>query len=569
MQTDPGRRTRVLAGGFLVAAVLFAYQGSLQNGFVEFDDNEYVTGNAVVRSGIRGEGIWWAFTAFHSANWHPLTWLSHMLDCQVWGLNPAGHHLTSVILHAVNTILLLGLLHRMTGSFWRSWLVAALFALHPLHVESVAWVAERKDVLSGCFWVLTLSAYAAYVRNPTRARYWTVPALFALGLMAKPILVTLPFVLLLMDYWPLRRARGWATLVAEKVPLFVLSAASAVITVLAQQTLGAVVPIERASAWARLSNAAAAYLRYLGRAFWPLDLAVYYLLRPVPLRLVVASVLLLSAVSVWAVRERRRRPYLLVGWLWFLGTLVPVIGLVQVGSQAMADRYTYIPLIGLFVMVAWGVPDYLGGRLDRIRHVFVAGLLAALAWLTCVQVGYWRNSVVLFERALSIGGSNSLVHYNLGVALAKEGRNEEAIVHYREALRLWPNYLEARNNLGDALYARGRLAEAEPEYREALRLKPDFAPAHNSLGVVLALQKRADEAIPHLQEAVRLQAGNMEFQYNLSSALAEAGRFGEAAVAARTALSLVDTNREPELAAGIRNRLMSYEKGRPPGIIPH
>ena len=555
MNETPDKRTRILAGCLLVAMTLLVFHGVLGNGFVEYDDNHYITENPIVQAGLTPESIRWAFTDSHTGYAHPLTWLSHMLDCQIWGLNPRGHHLTSLILHVVNTLLILLFFSRVTKDFWKSWFVAALFAVHPLHVESVAWVAERKDVLSGCFWALTLIAYAAYAEKRNPARYLAVLLLFALGLMAKPMIVTLPFVLLLIDYWPLRRECRLAVLVAEKVPLLVLSAASCVVTYLGAKNSGTVMSLVGVSFFGRVSNAVVAYVSYLVKMVWPYGLAVYYPLQSAqPLWLAAACALFLVVVSAWAVYAWRRRPYLLVGWLWFLGTLVPVIGLLQVGGQAMADRYTYIPLIGVFVMIVWSVPDFRG------RCAAGALILVALMALATVQVGYWRDSVSLFRHALAGGGNTSIINYNLGVALAKQGRNKEAIVEYREALRLFPGYAEAHSNLGDALYAIGDLAGAIQQYREAIDLNPELAAPRGGLGVVLAMQGHVDEALPHLLKAVALEPSNIEYQCNCARALSDSGRYAEAVTHYRQALSLIDPAAQPRLVAQLRARIASCER---------
>ncbi len=554
MTPDPGaQRARILACAALVLMTFAAYLPVFRAGFVELDDNEYVAENPIVQRGLTADGVAWAFTTFHSANWHPLTWISHMADCDVWGNRAAGHHLTNLLLHAASALLLLWFLLRTTGDFWRSWLVAALFAVHPVHVESVAWVSERKDVLSGFFWMLTLIAYAAYAERPRPARYLAVLVLFALGLMAKPMLVTLPFVLLLLDAWPLRRAGSWRTLVVEKIPLILLSAASCVVTVLAQRSIGAVASLEYVSIGARTGNALISYAQYLRSAFWPHALAVYYPLSHVVTWRVIGAVILLAGVSAWALQERKNRPYLPVGWLWFLGTLVPVIGLVQVGGQAMADRYTYIPLIGVFVVIAWLIPDSRGWRAAAVA---VVAILAAFAH---VQAGYWRDSVSLFRHTLAVSGNAPIVNYNLGVALAKQGRNDEAIVEYQEALRLFPGYVEAHSNLGDALYAIGDLTGAIEQYREAIALNPELAAPRGGLGVALAVRGHVAEAVPHLQKAVDLDPRNIEYQCNLARALMDVGRFGEAASRYREALSLVDAATRPRLAAGINAQIKVCE----------
>jgi len=539
---------------FLIAAILAVFWQVRFHEFLEYDDNVYVTENPHVNTGLTLKGIIWAFTTHHASNWHPLTWLSHMLDCQLYGLNPAGHHLTNLVFHIASTLLLFLVLKGMTGALWRSGFVAALFALHPLHVESVAWLAERKDVLSTFFWILTMWTYVRYTKQPKLNRYLLVLLSFSLGLMSKPMLVTLPFVLLLVDYWPLCRfqfrprsgdhrsnidkskeandQRSFALrLVLEKIPFFVLAAVSSFLTFFVQRSGGAVKSLDSYPLGARMANALVSYVSYIGKMIWPHRLAVFY---PYPVVLptwqVAGAGLLLVCVSSLVILAARRRPYLMVGWLWYLGTLVPVIGLVQVGYQAMADRYTYVPLIGLFVMIAMGVPDILSRwRYRRIVMVVSASLLlATFMVITWLQVRYWQNGVTLFEHSLGVTANNSLGHYNLGVALAGRGKTQEAISHYTEALRIKPDYAEAQNNLGVNFYYQGKTQEAISHYTEALRIKPDYAEAHYNLGVALVDQGKTQEAIAHYTEALRIKPDNSEAQNNLGVALANQGKTQEA-----------------------------------------
>ena len=529
-----GGRRSLLVCLALAAATLVVYAPVRRHGFANFDDPQYVSDNPAVAGGLTAQAVSWAFTTRHAGNWHPLTWLSHLIDVQLYGLNAGSHHLTSVFLHLANTLLLFGLLQRMTGARCPSAFAAGLFALHPLHVESVAWVAERKDVLSGLFFMLTLWAYVAYAHRPRRSTYALVLALFAMGLMAKPMLVTLPFVLLLLDVWPLRRRADppvWRDLIVEKLPLFALSVASSVVTVVVQREAGAVKGLEAFPLGRRAANAAVAYVAYIGQTLWPARLAAIY---PYPASLagwaVGGAVLVLVAVTLLAWRAARRHPHFLVGWLWYLGMLVPVIGLVQVGSQPRADRYTYLPLIGLFIVVAWGIPDLV---LGRSRRAFVLWPASALVLLACMitargQVRHWRSSIPLWEHAVKVTAGNYRAQHNLGHALAREGRTPEAITHYEEALRLKPDYAEAHNNLGSALADQGRIDEAIAHYDEALHLLPDYAEAHNNLGAALTGQGRTDEAVRHLSEAVRLEPSRAESHGNLGVALARQGRFDEA-----------------------------------------
>lgn len=441
-------RSPLVLGAALALLTVLAFLPSLANGFVLLDDPLYVTGNPRVREGITQDGLAWALTANVANNWHPLTVLSHMLDVEIFGLPPAGHHLTSLLLHLASVLLLFEALRRMTGSAFRSALVAALFAVHPTRVESVAWVAERKDVLSGVFWMLALLAYAAWVRRPSVGRYLLVALAMALGLASKPMLVTLPCVLLLLDLWPLGRRR-LGSLVFEKLPLFALSATSSVMTLRYQAT--SLAPLEALPWDLRLSNAVVSYAAYLGKAFLPRDLAVFY---PFPMEIpawkVAASAVLLALLTGLAAWKARRSPWLLVGWLWFLGTLVPVIGLVQVGRQAMADRYTYLPFIGLFLAVVWGVAELAERRRDVLRAVLtVSSVLAvlALAVMTRAQTRRWTDSVTLFQHALAVTEDNYLAHLGLAKALASQGDREGAAAQYRAALAIRPGLVQARREL--------------------------------------------------------------------------------------------------------------------------
>src|SRR6059036_456916 len=397
-----GRRNLAIAG-LVVLGTLAVFAPALRHGFVNYDDPEYVTENPRVRAGLSWAGLGWAFAAPHAANWHPLTWLSHMLDAQLFGLAPAGHHATSVLLHATSAALLFEVLAGMTGTPWRSAFVAAVFALHPLRVESVAWVSERKDVLAGFFWMLALAAYARYARRRGAADYVLVVAAFVLGLLAKPMVVTLPLVLLLLDVWPLRRP--WTiALVWEKLPLVLLAAAASALTVVAQRGAGAMASLESLPLAARMAEAVVAFRAYLEKTFWPARLAVFYPHRPLPIGEVAASCVVLLVVSALAIRERRRRPWLLVGWLWYLVALLPVVGLVKVGEQAMADRFSYLPQIGVLLMIAWAAADAGGSRAVASAGGVVA--LAACVALTARQLDIWRDSVSLFAHASAVSRDN-------------------------------------------------------------------------------------------------------------------------------------------------------------------
>ena len=521
-----GRNELFIAFG-LVAVTLTVYAQVMSHQFIILDDNRYIRENPIVNQGLTLTGIAWAFTTFHATNWHPLTWLSHMLDSQIFGLNAGGHLLVNALIHASNTLLLFLFLRRVTGATWRSAIVAALFALHPLHVESVAWAAERKDTLSTFFGLLSLVAYARHVETPSWKRYALVAVALALGLMAKPMLVTWPFVLLLLDYWPLHRfqwqratgtagfVRALVPLVREKLPLFCLVAASMVITLIAQSHGGAVRTLVDVPVSLRLSNAVVSYAKYLFLTVWPSDLAVYYPFSRtgVPVWQLACAIVLLAVITALALRQASERPYLLIGWLWFVGTLVPVIGLVHVGGAAMADRYHYIPSIGLFLAFVFGLSDL--ARTFRIHRVAMGALtvaaLSILACLTAVQIGRWRNSATLFQYTLSLTPDNRLIENNVGTLLGESGRYDEAAAHFAKALRIKPDFLEVisdadiRGNLGLLLARQGKAAEAVEQLNEALRLNPNSAEAHNNLGLVLLRSGKAEESIPHFSTALRLK----------------------------------------------------------------
>jgi tetratricopeptide (TPR) repeat protein len=540
---------------------LVAYWPLPRCDFINFDDPNYVLENAHVQAGLTWSGVAWAFRAGHASNWHPLTWLSHMLDCQIYGLKAGGHHATNLLFHLGDTLLLFFVLKRMTGTLWRSAFVAGLFALHPLHVESVAWIAERKDVLSTFFWFLTLWAYARYVgeskiQSPRARAYYALSlVLFALGLMSKPMLVTLPCLLLLLDYWPLRRFETTARqfdpsrlrpLFYEKLPFFALALAASVVTFRVQSASGAVRALDYIPLDSRLLNAIVAYSSYIQKMFWPADLSIHYLLpKSWPSsQLTMAAVLLagISAAVIWL----GRRPYLLVGWLWFLGTLVPVIGLVQVGSQAMADRYTYVPMIGLFLMTVWGVSDltqgWRGGKM-------VSGLAGVLVITSCavatrLQLQHWRNGRTVFEHALEVSPDNHIAHNNLGSALAADGNLTDAKAHYVEALRYYPSFPNALYNLARAQADQNQFEEAITNYQRALELQPEMIEALNNLAWIRAANP--DARFRDGPEAVRLAERACDLSNyqtpvmigTLAAAYAEAGRFPEAIKTAEKARAL-------------------------------
>jgi protein O-mannosyl-transferase len=537
----------------LVLVTLLVYLPAWRHQFLRFDDADYVTDNGMVQSGLTWAGAKWAFTTFHSSNWHPLTWLSHMLDATLFGPGPTGPHGANVLLHVANTVLLFLLLGRLTQAVWRSALVAALFALHPLHVESVAWVAERKDLLSGMFFLLSVLAYTSYVsyvshKAERSLRFYLLSLFFfALGLLSKPMLVTLPLVLLLLDYWPLRRFTIYDLrftiwpLIREKVPFLVLSIVSCVITYQAQQQGGAVRSLASFPLDERIGNAAVAYARYLGKVFWPVDLAVFY---PHPGQwppgLVLLAAALLAGLCLLVLRYGRRFPYAVTGWFWFLGMLIPVIGLVQVSNQSMADRYTYLPSIGLFIVLAWGA----GELVDcRRRAKALAGIAAGLVVVACAvqtrgQLRYWRDGESLFRHALAVTGRNFVAHNNLGNVLLDQGHVDEAIAHYQRALEIQPRYADAGNNLGSALLEKGQVDEAIAWYQKALELQPDYALAHNNLGNALLRKGQVDEAIAQYCKTLALQPDYASAWNNLATALRKKGQLDEAIIHYRKALEL-------------------------------
>ena len=641
------RPRTVFVCALLALVTLLVYLPVRHHAFVVCDDPDYVTQNPIVQAGLTWSGFQWAFSTLDASNWHPLTWLSHMLDCQLFGLNAGRHHLVSVLFHATNAVLLLLLMVRMTGAFWQSAFIAALFAWHPLHVESVAWVAERKDVLSTFFGLLTLMAYVRYAHGATggmwqvtqtnsinplvtrhASRYYRLALLFfALGLMAKPMLVTLPFVFLLLDYWPLGRVTGdgWqvtsdkksvgklsnfksqlSTLLREKWPFFALAAASCVVTFVAQKRGESVAPLEAYPLSARIANAAVAYVKYLVNSVCPVNLAVIYPLpKEIPWVEVVGAIMVLAVITSVIWQARRRQPYWVTGWLWYLGMLVPVVGLVQVGRQAMADRYTYLPLIGVFIGMVFGLGDLAKKlRLNPTMMISVAGIvLAGCLFATARQLQYWQDSETLFERALAVTKNNPVAQNNLGSALLQKGNVDEAIVHFQKALQINPAYAEAHNNLGVALFKQGNVDEAISHFQMALQTKLDNAEACYNLGNALLQKGRVDEAISHYQKALQIKPdyvgaennlawvlaacpqaslrngnkavelalranqltgdGNPAVLHTLAAAYAETGRFPEAVATAQHALQVAGTQSNPALADAIRSQLRLYQAGIP------
>ncbi len=583
----PRKQTLLIC--LLLAGATFAlYSPVLGHSFiVSYDDDSYVTNNAHVQAGLAWSTVTWALTATDFSNWHPLTWLSHALDCELYGLNPAGHHFTNLLLHVLSVVLLFLLLLRATGAIGRSLLVASLFAVHPFNVESVAWIAERKNVLSTFFFLLTLAAYGWYALKPGLKRYLAVAALFALGLAAKPMVVTLPCVLLLLDFWPLRRIRGWresstqgfrggednerragfaspetafsvpqvsfSRLMLEKMPLLALSAADSAITMFAQRSYGSmhlIVPLG-----VRLENAVYAYALYVGKAFWPARLAVFY---PHPGATLAVwqtglATLFLVAVSALAWRQRARRPYLVTGWLWFLGTLVPVIGLVQVGEQAMADRYAYLPLIGIFLMVVWGAADLADKKQLRFasRAKTAAAVLAILALFTWGQIPYWQSDYDLWLHAVNVTKDNFSAEVNLGVTLMALDRGSEALPHLQNAVRIRPQNSMSHMNLGGVLEMNGQTLEAIAEFEKAIRLAPKpqgLVVAYEALGRLYGKLGNDGQARVSYQQALRI---NPE---------ASNARKGLAEIEIREALRNVDQS--PSSAGFLRLGQLLQQAGR-------
>jgi len=541
----------------LAAITLAVFAQTFGHNFIFYDDNEYVFDNPMVAQGLTLKGFKWAFTGFHAANWHPLTWLSHMLDCQIYGLrHPGGHHATSVLVHTASVIALFLILRKMTGAIWRSAFVAAIFAIHPLRAESVAWVAERKDVLSGFFFILTIGAYVRYARGPRSAlRYGAVVLLFVAGLMCKPMLVTLPAILLLLDFWPLKRTESVLRLVLEKLPLFALSAGGCAVTLLAQAR--AMQSNEAYSVPLRLANATVAGMIYLIQMIWPANLVVFY---PYPQNglppwEVALALIILVGISLAAWMTRKSRPWLLMGWVWYLVMILPVIGIIQVGGQAHADRYTYLPQIGLYIALTWLAVEWCA-KLAVKRELITtlaAGIIVTLMICAWQQVSYWKDgetlwahalacttnndeaynclglafredgklddAIAAFQKAVEINPNCSDAHSNLGLVLLPKGRVDEAIDHCRKALAIRSDYKETHINLGNALVQKDRMDEAITEYREALHLDPDYAEAHNDLANALLAKGQVDEAINQYHIALEIKPDYADARYNLGIAL--------------------------------------------------
>lgn len=626
-RTPPEFRPGIICLILLISTALI-YERVLECGFTNYDDPNYIVKNSHVTTGLSAGNVAWAFTTGHASNWHPLTWISHMLDCQLFGLNPAGHHLANLLFHLFDVLLLFAVMRRMTGALWRSACVAALFAWHPLHVESVAWLSERKDVLSALFWLLAMWTYLGYVkrlavRDPGAKSYYALTLFFFVcGLMSKPMVVTLPFAFLLMDYWPLARIPGGQTAefdsgtttehgfgqlsfsraVLEKTPMLALALAASVVTFLVQQHGGAVSSLETIPLPERAENALVAYVRYLGKLFCPANLSIYYPFQhDLPAWQWAGAILLLAAISWLAIAWRQRHPFFITGWLWFVGTLVPVIGLVQVGMQSMADRYMYLPSIGLFIAVVWGAGEIIQRRPVFRIPAMAAGTaaLAACVVLTVVQTAYWRNSITLFSHAILVTKDNVVAYVNLGEAYDAEGRSAEAkqefmkalqinpesastlngmgavyahggnrsdaVKYFESALRKQPFFGDAHYNLGNVLAGEGKYAEAAEQYAEAVRAKPESADAHNNLGAMLFKLGRLDEAKKEFQLALKANPDLAEAEDDLGALYMKEGKLDEARKHYAEAVR-IDPN-----SAHAQNRLgfLMAKSGRIDLAVPH
>jgi tetratricopeptide (TPR) repeat protein len=537
----------------LALAIVVAFEPLRHNDFVSYDDYSYVTQNSHITGGVRWQSVLWALTNPHYHMWHPLTSLSHMLDCQLFGLKPFRHHLTSLLIHIGSTLLLFWLLKKTTGAIWPSVFVAAAFGLHPLQVESVAWAAERKNVMSGLFWMLTIAAYIRYAARPGIGRYLFVFFVFALCIMTKPTVVTLPFVLLLLDYWPLDRIQGGSKvtkiaptsksearyqkssirrLIAEKVPLFGLSVLLSVITFIVQKKGGAVLEMERLPLSWRIANAIVSYIRYLGKMTYPRDLAVFYPhpANRLPSWQVIVCFVALAAVSAVVIYAASRRRYLMAGWLWYLGTLVPVIGLVQSGSQAMADRYAYLPLIGIYIMLAWGAAEITGRWQYRkiAAGILMTILCAAMIILTRTQMGYWKDNLTLFKHTLAVTEDNTIMLNSFGCALSENNQDDEAIAKFKQTLRINPNFYLARHNLGKVFFKQGKFSEAIVSFNEALRVRQDLPDVYYYLGMAYARSGKPELAVSNYNKALHLKPDYPETHYRMGLALTEQGQYDSA-----------------------------------------
>ncbi|MFZ5571367.1 MAG: tetratricopeptide repeat protein [Thermodesulfobacteriota bacterium] len=575
------RRPGTWIYALLVLLTLMPYWPVTDNQFINFDDNQYVYENDQVINGLSFQNVIWAFSSTVAANWHPMTMLSHMLDVHLYGLNPGGHHFTSLLLHILNTLLLYLLLNRLSSEPWPSLFVAILFAVHPLHVESVAWVAERKDVLSTFFWFLTVLSYLRFLEHKTFINYLMALTFFSLGLMAKPMLVTLPFSLLLMDFWPLGRIgrktksvalqadtktateKNWNSgfpvyIILEKIPFLIIVAVFCVIVFKVQQIEGAVAPRDIIPLESRLLNALISYCRYLVKTAWPFQLSVFY---PFPqvisLWLPVSAGFALFCFSLFALFQSSKRPWLFFGWFWYVGTLVPVIGIIQVGAQSMADRYTYIPLIGIFIAMAWEIAEWVKKHQFRKKFLLPTGsiLVAAFSILTWVQVHHWRDSITLYEHVLRINDDNSVIQNTMGLAKLDRNRVQEAIQHFSKAIWLKPDNGKPYNNLGIALVQNNQLALAEQAFRNAIELMPGFADAHVNMGIVKLRQGDTRNAIAHFSQALALNPIHAKAHFSMALAYEKENRVDRAISHYETAIKT-----EPKLAAMALNRIRQLRK---------
>jgi tetratricopeptide (TPR) repeat protein len=601
----------ILLPGILLAMMTIVLYWSVQSFDFVYDDHLYVLSNKQVQNGLTLDGIRWSFTSFYAGNWHPLTWISHMADVELYGLQAGGHHWTSVLIHAASVLLLFFILSCLTHSLWASGFAAALFAVHPLHVESVAWVSERKDVLCGFFWILTIGTYTHYVKSPTLRRYLLVLGSFILGLLSKAMIVTLPFVLLLLDYWPLHRYASPETafdrlllpgkrsgrlaalrLIVEKSPMLVLVAALAVATVLAQQQIGALWSLEKMPLDARIANAVVSYAEYIGKTIFPVNLSILYPHAGMPPAWkIAASLLLLSSITWFAFRKAREFPFLIVGWMWYLGTLVPVIGLVQVGPQSMADRYVYLPLIGIFIVIAWGMESLLATRISFRKGFLISSsvILLIYCFVAHSQIGIWRNSVTLFEHALFVEAVNPIARYNigahylekgdckeavphflaaiemkkdfayafygLGVCSARTNDAEEALQYFTKAITIDPQSTRPRIDRGFLLMQRGHNDEAMADFSAVLRMDPVNESAHGTMGIMFIQQGRATDAEVHLSEVIRVNPRSAEAHNNMGIVRSMQGRTDDAVVCFEKATVL-----EPGNAVMKTNLRLAREK---------
>jgi len=550
----------------LMVVILAVYAQVGNHQFINLDDNAYVTNNPYVAGGLTGKNVLWAFTTIDYFYWQPVTWLSHMADVQLYGMDPRGHHVSNVALHMISSLFVLLLFFRLTGEFWQSSFVAFLFALHPQSVESVAWVAERKDVISALFWFLTLFIYVEFTAKRRLSLYVLSLCSFMIGLMSKPMVVTLPVIMLLLDFWPLGRYRFQdqklplrkrldhiMPVIVEKLPFFAGSLISAVVTIYGHNQAGGIRNLNDISVWLRVENALVSYVSYIGKTFLPLDLAVLY---PFPafiaLWQAIGALFLLLFITVIVVRVRHDQPYFVVGWFWFLLTLVPVIGLFQTGEQSMADRFSYLPRIGLFIMVAWGASELTKGV--RYRHGFLVltagAVIIASTTLTWRQLGYWRDNISLYQRTLQLTTGNYTIHNNLGLALAEQGNLQSAIQEYREALRIKPDNAFSHNNLGLALAKQGNIDAAISEYQAALLLNPNYTIAHNNLGIALASKGDLDAAIRRYRDALRISHNNADAHYNLGLAYAGKGDIDAAISEYKEALRITPNDIDAHMNLG-------------------